>query len=340
MIIPNFRLQISDFKNRYLNFCRTSVKKAAVFHLIFIVPVFSLLVYAAFLKAPSDFPEEALFTVTSGQNLSEISKELQEQNIVKSAFWFRNTVIFLKGESGIKAGDYFFESPKNSYTVAKRMISGTLNLYPLKITIHEGLNVFEIADLLESQLPKFDKGEFLKLAKEKEGYLFPDTYFIAPNTKAESVIAIMESNFWRKIDGLSEKIQSNGKTLEEIISLASIIETEARDAESRRVISGILWKRLKIGMPLQVDVTFKYVNGKNTYQLSPEDLKIDSPYNTYLYKGLPPTPIANPGFDSILAATEPKETGYLYFLSDKKGNMYYAESHDEHIKNKRLYLYN
>ncbi|TSC60995.1 MAG: UPF0755 protein, partial [Parcubacteria group bacterium Gr01-1014_107] len=214
------------------------------------------------------------------------------------------------------------------------------DLSPRKITIQEGLNVFEIAELLQNHLPKFDKQKFLNLAEDKEGYLFPDTYFFAPNVKAETVIETMENNFKKKISELRLILEDSGRTTEEIVSMASILETEAKTEESRRIISGILWKRLEMEIPLQVDVTFKYINGKNTYQLTREDLKIDSPYNTYIYKGLPPGPISNPGLNALLAALEPKETEYLYFMSDKKGNFYYAVTFEEHVRNKSRYLYN
>jgi UPF0755 protein len=120
--------------------------------------------------------------------------------------------------------------------------------------------------------------------------------------------------------------------------MASIIEKEARTMEARQIIAGILWKRISIGMPLQVDVSFKYINGKVTEDLTLADLKIDSPYNSYLYKGLPPTPIANPGLDSIKATIKPIKTDYLYFLSDKNGGMHYAKDYAEHLHNKELYL--
>ena len=108
--------------------------------------------------------------------------------------------------------------------------------------------------------------------------------------------------------------------------------------QTRRMISGILWKRLDEGMPLQIDCTFQYVNGKNTFQLSLDDLKIDSPYNTYKYRGLTPTPISNPGLDSLRAAVTPIESKYYYFLSDKEGVMHYGITHDQHVANKNKYL--
>ena len=120
--------------------------------------------------------------------------------------------------------------------------------------------------------------------------------------------------------------------------MASFIEREARTEETRKIISGILWERISLNMPLQVDVSFKYINGKTTLDLTPADLKIDSPYNSYLYTGLPPTPICNPGLDSILASLRPTKSSFLYFLSDNEGNMHYAENYKKHLQNKEIYL--
>jgi UPF0755 protein len=120
--------------------------------------------------------------------------------------------------------------------------------------------------------------------------------------------------------------------------MASLVEEEARTLETRRTIAGILWKRLKLGMPLQVDAVFPYIIGKNTYELSIGDLALDSPYNTYKYAGLPPAPITNPGLDAMLAAVTPTDSPYLYYLSDRNGKMHYARTHDGHLANKAAYL--
>jgi len=122
--------------------------------------------------------------------------------------------------------------------------------------------------------------------------------------------------------------------------MASILEGEALTTSDRKLVAGVLWRRLEIGMPLQVDATFSYVNGKTTFELTLDDLKIDSPYNTYKYKGLPPTPINNPGLNSINAALYPTKTKYLYFLSGNDGKMHYARTFEEHKRNRQLYLNN
>ena len=120
--------------------------------------------------------------------------------------------------------------------------------------------------------------------------------------------------------------------------MASILEGEARRMETRKIIAGILWTRLEIDMPLQVDATFRYINGKGTFDLTKADLEEDNPYNTYINKGLPPTPISSPGIDAISAALNPIKTNYIYFLSDNDGNMYYAVDFEGHKKNRVLYL--
>lgn len=340
MRFQNFIGKINIVFGNYLFFWKQKPKITAAYHLLFLAVIVPLGFFIIFLKAPQGFPEESLFTIEQGQTLSEVASNLEKSGFIKSDFWFRNIVILFNGEGGIKTGEYFFQRPQSSYLIAKRIISGTYDLSPIRVTVHEGLNIFEIAELLENAIPKFDKEKFVRLAEKKEGFLFPDTYFLTPNSKAEEIIKIMENNFQDKIEGIKDKIENFNKPLEDVIKMASIIETEARDKESRRVISGILWSRIEIGMALQVDVTFKYINGKNTYELTSEDLDIDSPYNTYRYRGLPPTPIANPGLDAILATIEPVETDYLYFLSDMRGNMHYAVTHDDHVENKRLYLRN
>jgi UPF0755 protein len=340
MDLTSSKEKVKEIYTLYLNLWKEQRRTAVLAHLLLGLTIAFTLTYIGLFKAPSDFSEEALFSLEKGQTLSKVASLLEENDLIRSRFWFETIVVTLGGEENVQAGDYVFTKPQGAFRIARRLIKGEFNLSPRKITVQEGLNIFEIADLLESKLLSFDKKKFLSLAEKKEGYLFPDTYFFAPNVRADTVIETMENNFSQKIKEVEDKLEESEKTIEEVVTMASILETEARTKDSRRIISGILWKRLEEEMPLQVDVVFKYINGKNTYQLTREDLKTDSPYNTYLYKGLPPTPIANPGLDSILAALEPAETDYWYFMSDMRGNFYYSVTFEEHVMNKRLYLYN
>ena len=149
----------------------------------------------------------------------------------------------------------------------------------------------------------------------------------------------MEQNFKEKTFELAKKIEETGRSLQEIITMASIVQGEAYDLNDMKKIAGVLWKRLEIDMPLQVDVTFRYINGKGTFDLSKEDLKNDSPYNTYVHKGLPPTPISNPGLDAIVASIEYESSDYLYFLADNSGTIHYSRTFEEHKEKKSWYLY-
>lgn len=233
------------------------------------------------------------------------------------------------------AGNYYFNKPEPVYSVARRLAEGDYGLEPVRVTIQEGWDIFKVANYLDDRFSNFDRKTFFETAKE--GYLSPDTYFFSPLSSTEHLVDRMESNFDLKWEKIEEELAPE-RSVEEIIIMASILEKEANTFESKRKIADILWRRIEDGMPLQVDASFSYVNNKNTYQLTLDDLEIDSPYNTYKYTGLPPTPIANPGMNAIIAAVDPIENSYWYFLSDLSGNMYYGKDFDEHQYNRENYL--
>ena len=148
----------------------------------------------------------------------------------------------------------------------------------------------------------------------------------------------MRANFNTKIASSSRDIVASGHTLSDIVIVASLIEKEARTIANKRIVAGILWNRLALGMPLQVDAVFGYIFNRDTYSPSFEDLKVDSPYNTYTHTGLPPGPISNPGFDSIDATLHPTKTDYLYYLTGSDNLMHYATTYAGHQTNQRTYL--
>ena len=289
------------------------------------------------ISPPSSFPQGEVFTVHAGDSLQQISNNLKNENVIRSVFAFRTSAIILGGEHKIIAGDYLLDKKENALVLAYRLINGSFHLQTVKITIPEGWCAYEITDYLGKTLLKFDKKQFLALAEKNEGYLFPDTYFVSPTAKPEEIIDLMKNNFAAKISAVQKQILASGHSESDIIKMASILEGEALPAD-RPKVAGILWRRLALGMPLQVDSTFKYINEKNSYDLTADDLKIDSPYNTYINKGLPPTPINNPGLNSILAAITPVKTKYLYFLTEKDGTIHYAVTFAEHVANKVRYL--
>ncbi len=310
-------------------------KKRAVtaFVVAFLVSLFFLLIFGS----KSSFPVGSVMEIKSGESLQSITVKLKEENIISSEVLFRSMVILFGGEKRVIAGDYLLAKKESTFSIARRLVNGNFGIDNVRITIPEGWNVFQIADYLEKNLVFFDKKTFLDLAKDKEGYLFPDTYFVLGSIKSREIIAMMENNFLKRTSSLEEKISKSGYSKKEIIIMASILEGEALP-EDRNVVAGILWRRLEMGMPLQVDSTFSYINGKNTYELTLDDLKIDSLYNTYKYKGLPPGPINNPGLEAITSALNPIKTKYLYFLTEKDGTIHYAKTFEEHKKNKELYL--
>ncbi len=297
-----------------------------------------ILLYQEFLSPPPLFPKDTLLVIPKGFTLSQASGLLKDNHMIRHPMLFETIVVILGGESSVRYGDYKFSSPESAFTIARRVVSADFGLVPVSITIPEGITVAQVGDIFKKQLPGFNADVFVRIAKKDEGYLFPDTYRFFPNVSELEAYRTMRSMFDKKIASVQDEISKSGKELKDIIVMASLLEKEARTMETRRMISGILWKRLSIGMPLQVDAVFEYILGKNTYMLTTEDLRFNSPYNTYIHKGLPPGPIASPGLVSIQAALNPIESPYLFYLSDREGNVYYSRTHDEHVQKKARYL--
>ncbi len=316
------------------NFFKFRVWVLAGLSLIFLSATF----YFIYLKAPARFPVKTVITIDERAGLNAVAQTLYRDKIIRSPFWFRVAVILTAGERGVKAGDYFFEKPANVFSVGWRLSRGAFGLTPVKITFPEGITTAQMSSVLSDDLVDFDAKEFLKEALPEEGYLFPDTYLFPPNAKPKQVMTVFQDNFKSKIQGLSDQLSAFGKPLKDVVIMASILEAEARTTETRKIIAGILWKRLSLGMPLQVDAPFQYIIGKNTFQLTDQDLKINSPYNTYIHTGLPPTAIDNPGLDALTSEVNPTKSPYFYYLSDVRGNMHYAKTYEEHLANKEKYL--
>jgi UPF0755 protein len=294
--------------------------------------------YISSISAPKHFPAKTIITVQEGSGLLKLTDKLESDQVIRSAFWFRIIAITLGGERGMQAGDYYFEKPANAIDIAWRIVHGYHGLETVKVTIPEGFTVEKIANLFDSRFKLFDKEVFLSLAPE--GYMFPDTYFIQVNATASSTIRMFRDNFIRKIFPIIPEIDQSGHSLEEIITMASIIESEAQSKEDKEMVSGILWSRIQKKIPLQVDATLTYLTHKTSAELTVDDLKLDSPFNTYVHSGLPPEPISNPGIEAIEAAVQPTASLYMYFLTGDDGKMHYAKTFEEHKQNKAKYLAN
>lgn len=322
--------------NESLGIALHSSKKLVLISSFFIIAILVVISFAS--MPPLSFQKNTVLTVTPGSTLVEITSNAKKLHIVQSRIFLQSLVISLGGERGVQAGDYYFSKPLSVFAVAKMLATGNFNVDQVRITIPEGYSRAEISLVSQALLSNFNTNVFMEKTQNDEGYLFPDTYFVFPSITTENFIKLLKDNFDAKINSLREDIVASDRSEKDIIIMASIIEKEANGNEDRYVISGILWNRIDKGMPLQVDATFLYLLGKGSSSLTLEDLKTDSPYNTYLYKGLPPTPIGNPGIESIKAAIHPNVTPYFYYLHDKNGGIHYAKTFDEHKKNKQKYL--
>lgn len=291
------------------------------------------------ISAPMNFPIGELVTVEKGMTGIAVAELLEEQDIIRSNKAF--ALLLRTTESQVVvAGDYLFDRPQSLFTVVRRLSNGLYGDSQIKLTIPEGSHNRDIAAIVSETLPSFDTEKFLKLAEEHEGYLFPDTYLVFPSITPELLLEKMQENFAEKIATIQEEIDESGYSLEEVIIMASIIEKEAfaGDMKEHQTVAGILWKRIDIDMPLQVDAPFKYLLDKASSELTREELRTDSPYNTYTNKGLPIGPINNPGMLSIQATLNPLQSPYLFYLHDSGGRIHYAVDHNGHVANKRRYL--
>lgn len=314
---------------------RNNKRGTKTFIYLFLIVLLYLIFHSS---APSQFPRGEMFLIKENSTVSETAEQLVDIHAIRSAFLYKLYVVLLHDGRGVQAGRYLFVKPQSALRLAYRTAFGIKDLEKIKITIPEGKSSREIAAILAKNIERFDGAEFHNLAIKKEGYLFPDTYFFDQGTDPFEALRTMTTVFNEKISTIKKDLDDSGKSLEDIITMASILEEEENNPEDRRIISGILWKRIEAGMPLQVDAPFYYLYGKGSSQLSKDDLAASSPYNTYKNKGLPAGPISNPGIDAILAAVEPIETKYWFYLSDKTGQTHYAIDHDGHVANKDRYL--
>lgn len=300
---------------------------------------FALLVACvAYVNSPrASFPVGERIEIPEGSSLSAIAAILDERHAIRSALLFRLIISFHGAQSSLHAGAHVFDVPESTFSVARAFIDQTSSAPPVRITIPEGSTTKDFDVIVSGALAGVERGDIEALVGE-EGILFPDTYFVDEHATAEDIVALLEENRRKKIETLQPRIAASALSEREIITLASILEREANDDTSMRTVAGILLKRLDMGMALQVDATFTYLLGKESRDLTAEDLEMDSPFNTYKYPGLPPSPIGSPGLMAIEAVLDPIETDYLYYLTDAEGTFHYAETFDEHKANKAKYL--
>ncbi|MEN9390050.1 MAG: hypothetical protein RLZZ283_150 [Candidatus Parcubacteria bacterium] len=294
--------------------------------------ILALIAYALFVAPTLHYPVGTVVHIDTGASISETAQVLVDRHALTNTFGFK---LFSLLFGGVQAGTYALPARQTSFVLAYRMALGLTGLEPMLVTIPEGSTVREMGARFKDSLMDFNVQEFVRQATPYEGYLFPETYFFLPGTPPEVVIRTMRAEYEKNIAPLRAQMTASSKNEADVIVMASILEREARKLETKKIVAGILWKRIELGMPLQVDAVFGYIHATTTYSPSFDELKVDSPYNTYTNKGLPPGPISAPGLDSVIAALEPTKTPYLYYLTGADGRMYYARTFEEHVANRR-----
>ena len=290
------------------------------------------------LLPPATFSTMDQLHVSAGSDLHTIAVDLRSAGYIRSVPAFM-IVAVVRGEAGnLKAGTYTFQYPYSTPELVTRLAAGDFFNDLVRVTHVEGWSVRRLAFMAESALIDFDSAEFIEIANMYEGQLYPDTYYVPGDFSPKDLRDLLHAEYLTQMEQLQLQIDQHPLTEYEIITLASILEREANTITSKRTVSGILQNRLAIQMPLQADATMEYVLDKPLSELTAADLEIDSPYNTYLNRGLPPTPIGNPGMTAIMAVLEPVETDYFYYITGRDGEFYYAEDFDTHRQNIDRYL--
>jgi UPF0755 protein len=303
------------------------------------IPVFFLLVVQvigmqSYLASQSEEGERFVY-IEPGTGTLGIAKVLKKKGVIRHGFLFL-LLASLRGSHGrLKPGEYEFSPRMSLLEVLKKLEEGRVVVH--QAVIPEGFTVKEISRLL-ANMGLADEGRFLAIASDLEGYLFPDTYYLTRGMSEEAIVQMMLNRF-RQVFGPAgaERAKALGMSVREVVTLASLVEKEAKVSGERVLISAVFHNRLRYGMPLQSDPTVIYALPQFTGHLRRVDLSIPSPYNTYLHKGLPPGPIANPGRSSILAVLYPANVDYLYFVSRNDGTHVFSRTLAEHERAVRRY---
>lgn len=283
--------------------------------------------------------------INKGSSFYSIINLLEKNEIVAGSFKLKSTARLLNLRSKLKAGKYEIKGGISSYTLLKQLTEGGVTIESVRIL--EGIQAKQVAGILKQQV-EIDSARFMQLTRDPhfikklginteslEGFLFPDTYNFYWGIKPENIISTMVNEFNKHFnDSLRSRAAERGRSVVEILTLASIIEGEAVLDSERPTISAVYHNRLKRGMRLQADPTIQYVIDGGPRRLLNRDLKIDSPYNTYRYKGLPPGPINNPGLASIKASLYPEDVNYLYFVANGDGSHTFSRTLKEHLRAK------
>ncbi|MBD3290914.1 endolytic transglycosylase MltG [candidate division KSB1 bacterium] len=331
---------------------KTKYKIILILGLVFIVAAAAVAFYLAsktILQPSVVFDErEAIVRIKTGSTVNTIAEQLYEAGVVRSIDDFILTAKLFGFSDELKAGKYTFAKNLSNYRILKILVEGSVSVE--KVVIPEGYTARQIASLLSHKI-EIDSARFMELCSDKqfikslklevdflEGYLYPNTYNMFWGMSEKEVIETLVTQFHKRFaDSLRQKAMEKNWSINQVITMASIIEGEALVDSERTIISAVYHNRLRRGMLLQADPTIQYIIPDGPRRLLNRDLAIDSPYNTYKYIGLPPGPVNNPGIKSIIAAIEPADVPYLYFVAKGDGSHTFSRTHREHLRAKRKF---
>ncbi len=316
--------------------------------LIFLVIVFLLAGFGLYFIRPAEKGgKEQMVVLKEGLTLTEVTVELKRRKIITNQSLFKLWARLLGYSSKIKAGEYRLSSNMAPLKIMEKLTKGAIITHA--ITIPEGFTKEQIAEILDIK-GLVNKQQFLSLTDDPavlkqygipgpslEGYLYPDTYHFARGISASTAIGTMVKNFWNVFSPLKERAAHLGMKINDVITLASIVEKETGRPDERPTIASVFLNRLKRKMRLESDPTVIYGLADFNGNLRRKDLSKHTPYNTYVIRGLPPGPIANPGLEAIKAVLYPDKTDYLYFVSKNDGSHYFSKTLSEHNKAVDIY---
>ena len=287
--------------------------------------------------------EGKMVLIPKGSPLPEVARILREDGILPHPHVFRALVLLTFSGRRLHYGEYAFPTPPSAFEAWRRLVRGDVVKY--EVTVHPGANLYEIAELLKEKKLAATEA-FLAAAtspavlrrleipgESAEGYLFPDSYIFVKPVTPEEILESMVRQFRRKVPPDAEKrAREAGLSLHQVVTIASIIEKETGVEEEKPIVSAVIRRRLALGMPLQMDPTVIYGVKRFDGTVTGKDLRKAGPYNTYLNRGLPPGPIANPGLPALAAALSPSNAEYLYFVSNNDGSHTFSRTLTEHIR--------
>ena len=299
---------------------------------------------------------EVVFDILPGQNLRTVSANLAGAGIIPSAKALELFGRWQEYDKRLQAGRYLVSAALSPVEILNKIVSGDAVFDEMTLTIPEGWSLNDIEEHMEElglfsrerfaeaavMQPEYRDFDFLAPLEDDtilDGYLFPDTYRVFSDSTPETIVRRMLTAFGQRVtQDIRDEIAAQGRTLHEVLTLASIVQNEAGNDSEMPVIAGVFQNRLDIWMPLESDATVNYVLGTNKRQPTYEDTAVQDPYNTYQNYGLPPGPIGNPGLNAILAALNPAQHDYLFFLHPLGGEIVLSRTFEEHLRNKARYL--